>query len=86
MRCPSLMQIDASIARYNKTKAQDLARGSEHSLGVKPSYTLQTALEQMIATEEVVLPVLDKSGKVLDDLRLSEVLLKAIEVGKDVGP
>jgi hypothetical protein len=33
------------------TKAKDPARGSQRSLGIKPSDTLQTALEQMIANE-----------------------------------
>jgi len=38
----------------------------------------------MIDHEEDVLPVEDNERRILGDLRLSEVLLKAIEVGKQM--
>ena len=36
----------------------------------------------MLDYEEDVLPVVDKDFRILGDLRLSEVLLKVIEAGK----
>ena len=63
-------------------KAKDLARGDSESMGVHPSDSLQTAMDQMITHGEAMLPVLDKESKILGDLRISEVLLKAIEVGE----
>ncbi|MFH1560790.1 MAG: CBS domain-containing protein [Chloroflexota bacterium] len=64
------------------TKAEDLARGDRRSLGVRPNDTLAKALEQMINQEEITIPVLDSEGKIMGDLRLSEVLHKALEVGR----
>jgi CBS domain-containing protein len=63
-------------------KAGDLARGDYRSLGVSETDSLQTALDQMLNYEEDIIPVLDSEGRILGDLRLSEVLLKALEVGK----
>jgi CBS-domain-containing membrane protein len=64
------------------TKAKDLARGDRRTLGVKESDSLQTALGQMVDLGEDVLPVLDENGHIVGDIRLSEVISKAIEVGK----
>ena len=61
------------------TKAKDLARGDWRYFGVKPSDTIQTALERMIAYGDAIVPVLDNEGKVLGDLRVTEILMKALE-------
>lgn len=63
-------------------KAKDLARGDYRSLGVEETDSLQTALDKMLDYEEDIIPVLDSEGHILGDLRLSEVLFKALEVGK----
>jgi CBS domain-containing protein len=63
-------------------KAKDLARGDYHSLGVRKTDSLQIALDKMLDFEEDIIPVLDNEGHILGDLRLSEVLLKALEFGK----
>jgi CBS domain-containing protein len=63
-------------------KARDLARGDYRSLGVRETDSLQTALDKMLDFEEDIIPVFDSEGYVLGDLRLSEVLFKALEVGK----
>ena len=63
------------------TKAKDLRREDWVLLGVKETDFLQTALNQMIDSEEGIIPVLDNKGKILGDLSLAEVLLKAMEVG-----
>ena len=41
---------------------------------------LDTALNRMIEYEEDIIPVLDEDGRILGDLRLSEVLLKTLEM------
>ena len=64
------------------TKAGDLVREGGRSLGVRESDTLQDALEQMIEHGTSIIPVLDDEGRVLGDLRLSEVILKVLQVGK----
>ncbi len=66
----------------NAAKAKDLFRGEPRELSVNESDTLQSALDKMLDYEEDVLPVVDNECRILGDLRLSEVLLKAIEVGK----
>lgn len=68
------------------TKAKDLARGDWRYFGVKPSDTVQTALERMIAYGDAIIPVLDDEGKVLGDLRVTEVLLKTLEFGETDQP
>jgi CBS domain-containing protein len=62
-------------------KAIDLARGDYLSIGVKETDNLQTALDKMLDFKEDIIPVLDNVGHVLGDLSLTEVLLKALEVG-----
>jgi hypothetical protein len=53
---------------------------------VKESDTLETAFNQMMNFGEDVIPVLDSEGRILGDLRLSEVLLQAVEVGEQAMP
>ena len=66
---------------YTK-KAKDLVSGDPKAITIKGTDNLQTALDKMLDHEEDVLPVVDGERRVLGDLRLSEVLLKAIEAGK----
>lgn len=61
-------------------EAKDLARGDSESMCVHPEDTLQTAMSRMISYNEAIIPVVDKEGKILGDLRISEVLLKALEL------
>ena len=63
-------------------EGKDLLRGHEGGLAVRENDTLQTALEKMLDYQEDILPVLDSSDRVVGDLRLSEVLLKAIQEGE----
>ena len=64
------------------TRAKDLARGDWRYFGVKVSDTIQDALERMIAYGDAIIPVLDNEGKVLGDLRVTEILIKALEFVK----
>jgi CBS-domain-containing membrane protein len=68
------------------TRAKDLARGDWRYFGVKVSDTIQDALERMIAYGDAIIPVLDNEGKVLGDLRVTEILIKALEFGKPDQP
>ena len=68
------------------TKAKDLSHTDWRSLAVKETDTLETALNHMIDLDEDVLPVLDSQETIIGDLRLSEVLLKALELGKQERP
>ena len=63
-------------------KVSDLTRGSQKSFSITESDTLQAALNKMLDIEEDVIAVLDSEGKVLGDLRLSEVLSWIINSGK----
>jgi len=62
-------------------KAVDLAN-RDRGLFIKESDTLQAALDKMLDYEEEVLPVLGSDGKILGDLRLSEVLWWALAFGR----
>ena len=64
-------------------KAKDLVSGDPKVIAVKETDTLKTALDKMLGHEEDILPVVDNERRILGDLRLSEVLLKAIEVGRE---
>lgn len=66
----------------NARKARDLISGDQQSFCIKESDTLQSALNKMLDIEEDVIAVLDSEGKVLGDLRLSEVLSWIINSGK----
>jgi CBS-domain-containing membrane protein len=51
---------------------------NSHLSAVKCDDTLAYALRVMIETDLIVLPVLDESGRVVEDLKLSELLALAI--------
>jgi CBS domain-containing protein len=63
-------------------KARYLATGDAKSVGVRAGDSLGQAFDQMMRLGEDIIPVLDDGGRIIGDLMLSEVLLKAIEVGK----
>ena len=65
------------------TRAREVARGDWRTLGVQLSDDLETVLNQMFDHEETDIPVLDEHGKILGDLKISEVLLKALEVSRE---
>ena len=69
----------------DSVKAKNMARGDWRSYGVKEFDTLEEAFNQMMSFGEDVIPVLDEDGRIIGDLRISEVLLKALEVGRQTG-
>ena len=62
----------------------DLVTTSPHSIAVKETDNLQTALDKILDYEEDIMPIVDNEYRILGDLSLSEVLLKAIEEGKTI--
>lgn len=69
--------------KISAVKAKYLARGDWLSLGVREDDNLSDAFKQMMSFGEDIVPVIDKDGRIIGDLRLSELLLKAIEVGRE---
>ena len=63
-------------------KAKDLISRNQRDIGVNETDTLQTALNHMLDYDEDIIPVLDEENRILGDLRLCEVMLKAIEFAK----
>ena len=61
------------------TKARDIAQGDWRSLGVKPEDPIDRALDHMLSFDLTAIPVLDHDGKVLGDIRLSQVLSAILE-------
>lgn len=70
------------VSLVSARKGKDVLRGEAQLVGVKETDTLQTALDQMIASKEDIIPVLDSERRIIGDLKLSEVLLKTIEAGR----
>ena len=66
----------------SSSKAKDLAVGDWQTLGVRLDDDLATALQKILEHNEIDIPVLDKDGRILGDLRLSQILFYSIEVGK----
>jgi CBS domain-containing protein len=76
------MTISEIFYLVSAQKVKDLQTRNMRLFSVQESDTLQAALDLMVDYEENILPVLDGEGRIIGDLSLSEVLLKAIEVGK----
>lgn len=64
-------------------KAHELARGGWPATGLRETDRLEDAFARMMDIGEDVLPVVDSEGHVIGDLRLSEILLKAVEAGHE---
>ncbi|MBU0492047.1 MAG: CBS domain-containing protein [Chloroflexi bacterium] len=60
------------------TRASDIADPDSDHAGVRPDDTLADALTEMAHHDLDVIPVVDDAGRILDDLRLSEVLAYAL--------
>ncbi|MFC1874784.1 CBS domain-containing protein [Chloroflexota bacterium] len=66
-------------------KAKELLTTDKWSLAVNEADNLQTALDKMLDYDTGVLAVVDGEGRILGDITLSDVLSKAIELGKQMG-
>jgi CBS domain-containing protein len=65
--------------------AKDLMSRDTSRFSVKETDSLQTALDLMLDYEEDIIPVVNTENRVIGDLRLSEILLKAIDVARASG-
>jgi hypothetical protein len=63
-------------------RVKDLTMNSQQDLTVRETDMIQNALDKMLSSEEDIVAVLDHEGKVLGDLRLSEILWWILESGK----
>jgi CBS domain-containing protein len=64
-------------------KARELAHGGWPATGLRETNRLEDAFVRMMDIGEDILPVVDDEGHVIGDLRLSEILLKAVEAGHE---
>jgi CBS domain-containing protein len=62
------------------TRARDLAAPGSAESAVRSEDTLADALDKMARHDLVDIPVVDETGHIVDDLRLSEVLAFALQV------
>jgi CBS domain-containing protein len=63
-------------------KAKELVSTNQRSLAVNETDNLQTVIDKMFDHHIGVLPVVDGEGRILGDITVSDVLSKAIELGK----
>jgi len=74
-------RIDEFIRLLNAKKVKDIEIHNTSSFSVRENDTIQAALDLMISYEKDIIPVLDSEGHIIGDLSLSELLLKALEMG-----
>ena len=75
------MPVSEFFRIVDARKARDVASGDLKALSVRENDSLQTALDKMLDNEEDVIAVLDAEGRVVGDLRLSEVLTWLLRQG-----
>lgn len=63
------------------TTAREACSRYSHLSAVRTDDPPETALTNMISYELIDVPVVDKEGRILGDIRLTEILAKALELG-----
>ena len=58
-------------------------RPDSHLTAVRPSDAIDVALADMVAFDLIDVPVVDERGRLVGDLRLTEVVAKAVEIAED---
>jgi predicted transcriptional regulator len=71
----------SEISNMIKSVQSSALARTGNTMGLKGEDTLEKAFKLMVDLGEDVLPVVDAEGRIIGDLTLSEVLLKAIETG-----
>lgn len=64
------------------TTAKEACQPHSHLSRVSPDDPLDEALARMVAHKLIDLPVVDADGRILGDLRLTELLVKALDVAE----
>jgi len=73
-------EIIMNIIKYtHSTTANDLIRTDSHNAYVKPEDDIILALNLMLSLDLITVPVLDEKGKIIGDLKLTEILNKIIK-------
>ncbi len=60
--------------------AKDVIDRYSHDVHVKPEHNVITALDLMMSQDIIDVPVVDERGKILGDLKLTEILNKILEM------
>jgi CBS domain-containing protein len=58
-------------------------RPDSHLTAVRPGEAIDVALADMVAFDLIDVPVVDERGRLVGDLRLTEVVAKAVEIAED---
>ncbi len=66
--------------------AKDLTYGAQQGISVQESDSLQVALDKMLDYKQDIIPVLDREGRILGDLSLTEILWWILAFGKTLIP
>lgn len=53
--------------------------------GVRPGDAIDVALADMVALDFIDVPVVDGRGRLVGDVRLTEVLARAVKIAEDAG-
>lgn len=61
------------------TVAKDVINRHSHNAHVKPEHDVITALDLMMSQDIIDVPVVNERGKILGDLKLTEILNKILE-------
>lgn len=75
-----------SAARLTRLARADTARAAcrpdSHLTAVRAGEALDVALADMVAFDLIDVPVVDERGRLVGDVRLTEVLAKAVEIAE----
>jgi CBS domain-containing protein len=67
------------IQRYvYSTTAKEIMQRHSHNISVTPEDDIVTALDIMVLSDLMDIPVVDEEGKILGDITLSEILLNLL--------
>ena len=69
------------LARAETVRAA--CRPDSHLTGVRPDEAIDVALADMVDFDLIDVPVVDERGRLVGDIRLTEVLAKAVEIAED---
>ena len=75
-------KVEKAIRLINLMQASTVGqfmRPNSHRAAVKPDDSLACALKLMTELDLIVLPVIDEAGRIVEDLKLSELLARAIQ-------
>jgi len=69
---PSIDEIQRFVF---STTAKDVMNKETHNIHVSPEDSIITAMDIMVSSDLIDIPVIDKEGKILGDITLTEIML-----------